>query len=93
MGFENPTVYVLVKNEASKLPAGLSKYLTWGTYLNGFDFYVERNGLLIKTMLSEKVTANLYKARQVKQGAKRAQYLDQKGFFDNIPPKQRKILG
>lgn len=93
MGFDNPTVYVLVKNEASKLPAGLSKYLTWGTYLNGFDFYIERNGQLIKTMLSEKVTSHLYKARQAKQASKRAQYLDQKGFFDNIPPKQRKILG
>lgn len=93
MGFDNPTVYVLLKNEDSKLPAGLSKYLTWGTYLNGFDFYVEKNGQLVKTLLSEKVTAHLYKARQAKQAANRAEYLDRNGFYDNLPPRQRKILG
>lgn len=92
VGFENHSVYVLKRNPDSKLPAGLSKYLTWGTYLNGFDFYIERNGNLLPIVPSEKVTPHLYKARQAKELVRRTKYLDEKGFFKS-DPKQRKILG
>lgn len=92
VGFDNYSVYVLKKNPESKLPAGLSKHLTWGTKLNGFDFYIERNGQLIPTTPSEKVTPHLYKARQAKELARRCQYLDEKGFFE-CEPRQRKSLG
>lgn len=92
VGFENHSTYVLKSNPESKLPSGLSKYLTWGTYLNGFDFFIERNGLLQKITPSEKVTPHIYKARQAKELAHRANYLDQKGFFEK-EPRQRTLLG
>nr|WP_314367654.1 hypothetical protein [uncultured Acinetobacter sp.] len=88
----NPTIYVLVKNADSKLPAGIRKYLTWGTYLNGFDFYTESKGRLIKAFLSEKQFEHLYYARKAKEAARRVQYLNEKGFFKS-DPKQRKLLG
>ncbi|WP_151742787.1 MULTISPECIES: hypothetical protein [unclassified Acinetobacter] len=93
MGFDNPTIYVLKKNSNAKLPAGLSKYLIWGAYLNGFEFFIERNGKLIHTLLSEKVTPQLYAARRAKEAAKKAEFLDRNGFFDNLPPRKRKVLG
>ncbi|KKW78866.1 hypothetical protein AAV96_09650 [Acinetobacter sp. AG1] len=92
VGFENYSVYVLKRNPNSKLPMGLSKYVTWGTQLNGFDFYIERNGQLVAITPSEKVTPYLYKARQAKELVRRTKYLDEKGFF-KTDPKQRKILG
>lgn len=92
VGFENYSVYVLKRNPNSKLPMGLSKYVTWGTQLNGFDFYIERNGQLVAITPSEKVTPYLYKARQAKELVRRTKHLDEKGFF-KTDPKQRKILG
>jgi hypothetical protein len=80
VGFENYSVYVLKRNPDSKLPISLSKYLTWGTQLNGFDFYIERNGQLVAITPSEKVTPYLYKARQAKELVRRTKYLDEKGF-------------
>ena len=93
LGFENPTIIVLKRNEDSKLHHGLKKGFTWGFYLNGFDFCREQNGQLVDITLSEKQFEHLYKARQAKERSCKAAYLDNKGFFKDLPPHQRKILG
>ncbi|MDH0032527.1 MULTISPECIES: hypothetical protein [unclassified Acinetobacter] len=93
LGFENPTIIVLKRNEDSKLHHGLKKSFTWGFYLNGFDFYREQNGQLVDITPSEKQFENLYKARQAKERSRKAAHLDKKGFFKDLPPHQRKILG
>lgn len=93
LGFENPTIIVLKRNEDSKLHHGLKKGFTWGFYLNGFDFYREQNGQLVDITPSEKQFENLYKARQAKERSRKAAHLDDKGFFNDLPPHQRKILG
>ena len=93
LGFENPTILVLKRNEDSKLHLGLKKGFTWGFYLNGFDFYREQNGQLVDITPSEKQFEHLYKARQAKERSCKAAHLDKKGFFNDLPPHQRKILG
>ena len=93
LGFENPTIIVLKRNEDSKLHHGLKKGFTWGFYLNGFDFCREQNGQLVDITLSEKQFEHLYKAKQAKERSCKAAYLDNKGFFKDLPPHQRKILG
>lgn len=80
VGFDNPSVYVLVRSQGANA----------NTKLKDFEFYKESNGKLYLYSISEKVIEAIYKARTAKQNAAYNQKLEQTGLFQSTDYKKFK---
>lgn len=73
VGFDNPSVYVLVRSPGANA----------NTKLKDFEFYKEASGKLHLYSISEKVIEAIYKARTAKQNAAYNKKLEQTGHFQS----------